>query len=391
MRKTIVVVEDNQLIAGVYRAKLQAEGFRVEVAADGQAGLEMIRRTRPDLVLLDLLLPKITGIELLTKLRAQPDSQQLPVVVFSSSYVSDDAWKAGATQVLNKATHSPKQVVEEVNNLLAASFASAQTASASAAANAPAPPPQTAFAASASADADLQIDLRKTFRDDLPETIIALRSSLRAFIGNPIDKVNLYDLYRKVHAVSGNAGLSGFTSIAEFASALESLLKELSDNPKQNGVSALYTAARAVEFLARLLTHDAERPAGATTAATILVVDDEEIARRAVSHALEKADLRPLRIAESSTALSVLRENRFDLLFVDIEMPEMTGLELCAKLRAMPSHEKTPIVFMTTAAQFERYKQPVSSAGDDLIAKPFHHTEVAVKALTSLFRSRLKQ
>lgn len=387
MKKTIVIVEDNQLIAGVYRSKLQAEGFQVEVAADGQAGLEMIERSRPDLVLLDLLLPKITGIEILTKLRAQPASQKLPVVVFSSSYVSDDAWKAGATQVLNKATHSPKQVVEEVNNLLAASIAPAQSASASSAATAPATQP--AFTSNVSVDA-LQVDLRKTFRADLPETIAALRSGLRAFIGNPIDKVNLYDLYRRVHAVSGNAGLSGFDRIANFAAALESLLKELSDNPKQSGASASNTVAQAVEFLARLLAYDAEHPAETTTARTVLVVDDEEIARRAVSHALEKADLRALRIAESPTALSVLRENRFDLLFVDIEMPEMTGLELCAKLRAMPSQEKTPVVFMTTGAQFERYKQSILNAGDDLIAKPFHQTEVAVKALTSLYKSKLK-
>ena len=58
--KKILVVEDNAVVAGVYRAKLQAEGFQVEVAADGQAGLEMIERTRPDLVLLDLILPKMT-------------------------------------------------------------------------------------------------------------------------------------------------------------------------------------------------------------------------------------------------------------------------------------------------------------------------------------------
>lgn len=381
MKKTIVVVEDNQLIAGVYRSKLQAEGFQVEVAADGQAGLEMIRRTRPDLVLLDLLLPKVTGIEILIKLRAQPDSQKLPVVVFSSSYVSDDAWKAGATQVLNKATHSPKQVVEEVNNILAASAVSAQST----------PAPQTSAATSVSPDAALQNDLRKTFRADSSETVLALRSGLKAFITNPVDKVNSHDLYRKVHAVSGNAGLAGYNRIANFSAALESLLKELSDNPKQSGASASQTVAQAIELLARLLAHDAEHTAEATTARTVLVVDDEEIARRAVSHGLEKADFRSLRIAESSTALSVLRENNFDLLFVDIEMPEMTGLELGAKLRQMPSHEKTPLVFMTTAAQFERYKQAVLSSGDDLIAKPFHHTEVAVKALTSLFKSRLQR
>jgi CheY-like chemotaxis protein len=118
--KKILVVEDNQIVAGVYRAKLQAEGFQVEVAVDGQAGMDMIERTHPDLVLLDLIMPKMTGVEILTRLRAQTAFQTLPVIVFSSSYVSDEAWQAGATQVLNKASHSPKQVVEEVRRALAA-------------------------------------------------------------------------------------------------------------------------------------------------------------------------------------------------------------------------------------------------------------------------------
>lgn len=98
MKKNIVVVEDNQIVAAIYRAKLQAEGFGVEVAADGQAGLEMIERARPDLVLPDLFLPKLSGIEVLDRLRAQTDFQTLPVIVFSSSYVSNEAWEAGATR-----------------------------------------------------------------------------------------------------------------------------------------------------------------------------------------------------------------------------------------------------------------------------------------------------
>src|SRR5687768_2790554 len=112
--KRIIVVEDNQIVASVYRTKLQAEGFQVEVASDGVAGLEMIMRLKPDLVLLDIVLPKMSGVEILERIRAREEFRTLPVIVFSSSYISDEAWQAGATQVLNKASSSPKQVVEEV-------------------------------------------------------------------------------------------------------------------------------------------------------------------------------------------------------------------------------------------------------------------------------------
>jgi two-component system response regulator VicR len=61
--KKIVVVDDQPVLASIYRAKFLAEGFNVDVAADGEAALELIERVKPDVVLLDLMLPKIKGID----------------------------------------------------------------------------------------------------------------------------------------------------------------------------------------------------------------------------------------------------------------------------------------------------------------------------------------
>ncbi len=65
--KTIVVVEDQQVLATAYSNKFRGEGFNVEVAMDGEAGLDLITRITPDLVLLDLHLPKLSGLEVLKK------------------------------------------------------------------------------------------------------------------------------------------------------------------------------------------------------------------------------------------------------------------------------------------------------------------------------------
>jgi DNA-binding response OmpR family regulator len=122
--KKIVVVEDQQVMATIYRAKLTAEGFHVEVAPDGEQGLEVIMRTKPDLVLLDLMMPKLNGIEVLKTLRSMEEFKTLPVVVFSSSGGSaktDEAWQSGATMVLSKANHSPKQLIESIRTALAMS------------------------------------------------------------------------------------------------------------------------------------------------------------------------------------------------------------------------------------------------------------------------------
>lgn len=119
----IVVVEDQQVLATVYRNKFIAEGYQVEVAADGLAGLDLINKTRPDLVILDLMLPKLSGIEVLKKVRANALFKSLPVIIFSNAAlpgVVEEAWKAGATMVLSKSSHSPKQIVESVRTALKA-------------------------------------------------------------------------------------------------------------------------------------------------------------------------------------------------------------------------------------------------------------------------------
>ncbi len=123
MKKKIVIVEDQLVLASIYRAKFASEGFEVEVASDGQSGLDLINRTKPDLVLLDLILPKIKGVEVLKQIRSNPLFQKLPVIIFSGSSQPDmveEAWKAGVTMVLSKTSHGPKQIVESVRKALAA-------------------------------------------------------------------------------------------------------------------------------------------------------------------------------------------------------------------------------------------------------------------------------
>ena len=113
----IVVVEDQQVLATVYRNKFLAEGYQVEVAIDGEAGVALINSAKPDLVILDVMLPKLNGIEVLKKVRANPLFETLPVIIFSNASLPgmvEDAWKAGATMVLSKSSHSPKQIVESV-------------------------------------------------------------------------------------------------------------------------------------------------------------------------------------------------------------------------------------------------------------------------------------
>jgi CheY-like chemotaxis protein len=127
--RTIVVVEDQPVLASAYRAKFRGEGFNVEVALDGEQGLDLITRVRPDLVLLDLNLPKLSGLELLKTIRSNPALHAMPVIVFSNLTkpgAVEEAWEAGATLVLSKFNTSPNRVLESVNATLAAGFSEIQ-------------------------------------------------------------------------------------------------------------------------------------------------------------------------------------------------------------------------------------------------------------------------
>ena len=87
-------------------------------------------------------------------------------------------------------------------------------------------------------------------------------------------------------------------------------------------------------------------------------------------------------------ALAKLTKTPYDVIFLDVQMPGMTGFELCTKLRAMPLHAKTPVVFVTAMTDFQSRARSTLSGGNDLIGKPFLLMELAVKALSYVLRAK---
>lgn len=383
----ILIIEDDEIVANIYRNKLRVEGFEVESAGDGEAGLGKARQFRPDAILLDLMLPKVTGIELMRQLRAEPDFARTPFIVFSNTYLTNivqEAWKAGATKCLSKANCTPKHVIEA----LRASLSAAAGNGAAPAAPASAPAPQTAPAS----DEALEAELRRELLAGLPATVVGLRTAHQQLVktSDPAaQSQSLMAMYRPVHALTGNAGLAGLKVLANFTDAFEALLKELAEKPAHLNPSTLRTVASGIDFLHLLSTKGGGDTASDPGAAHILVVDDEAISRRAVNHALEKARLKAVNADQPLTALQLLRERRYELIFLDVDMPEMTGYELCAKLRELPAYQHTPVVFVTALNDLAARANSTMSGGNDFIAKPFLFIELAVKALLHLHRARL--
>ena len=108
--KKILIIEDDQIVAKVYRNKLAAQGYQTEVALDGETGLKTMRSFQPDLIVLDLMLPKMSGVDVIRQVRSESEFSKLPIIVFSNTYLTNMvqlAWKAGANKCLSKASCSP--------------------------------------------------------------------------------------------------------------------------------------------------------------------------------------------------------------------------------------------------------------------------------------------
>jgi DNA-binding response OmpR family regulator len=119
--KKILIIEDDPVAGHVYRTRLQKEGYEVQIAVDAENALACLDTFRPDGLLLDLMLPKTSGIDLLKMIRQQ--GLNLPVIVFTNAFVPgmiEGARQAGATLVLDKMTMTPKALADAFRGSLPA-------------------------------------------------------------------------------------------------------------------------------------------------------------------------------------------------------------------------------------------------------------------------------
>ncbi len=118
----IIIVEDDPLMSRMYQKIFKFEGFDVDFATDGEAGLDKIRTQKPTLVLLDIMMPKMNGLQVLEKLKLDPETKAIPVVMLTNLAGTQDAEAAlasGAVKYIIKSENEPKQVVNMVKEILA--------------------------------------------------------------------------------------------------------------------------------------------------------------------------------------------------------------------------------------------------------------------------------
>jgi two-component system response regulator ResD len=122
MTTKIAIIEDDQAISQMYRIKFEAEGYTVETADNGELGLELIEKMRPGIVLLDLMMPVMTGEEMLAKMRVTDWGKDIKVIILTNrgeQEIPPEVKELGVTAIILKADMTPRQVAELVKTKLA--------------------------------------------------------------------------------------------------------------------------------------------------------------------------------------------------------------------------------------------------------------------------------
>lgn len=121
MTKKILIVEDDKFLRELIKKKLINEGFEIAEAADGEEALKKMKEEKPQLVLLDLILPSIDGFEVLTRAKNDPEIKQIPIIILSNLGQREEiekGLKLGAMDFLVKAHFTPSEIIEKIKTIL---------------------------------------------------------------------------------------------------------------------------------------------------------------------------------------------------------------------------------------------------------------------------------
>jgi len=406
--KKVLLVDDDALVLRMYQDVLRRDGMEVETANDGLSAIKALRAGKPDVLVLDLMMPKFSGVDVLKFVRSQPELASLPVVVLSNSYMEDLAQGVaaiGAQRALLKARCSPSLLLKTIHELLEgktspeeiAQYLPASSPPGSAVVGSPVAGQSRGglpvFSPADQANREQKAKAREHFSASAAANCAELDRLFAGFEKAPPGQreICLQSVYRKVHFITALAGMADSYRVGQMASVFEALLFHLLDAPDRITPSAIRTMSTTVDFLKELLLQTTEpgqpEPAPEDRA---LVVDDDRISNRLVAAALREARISVRSTEDPLTALNWLKETRYTLVLLDIIMPSMNGFALCQELRALPGYADIPVIFITSHTEFETFARSRLSGGDDLIAKPILPLELACKVIMHLLRARTR-
>ncbi|MGO8836570.1 MAG: response regulator [Limisphaerales bacterium] len=400
--RSILFVEDDAVVLTTYRNLLQREGFRVESAGDGLEALKALSQATPDLIVLDLMLPKFDGADVLKFIRADPRLKTIPIIIFSNAQVTDFA-EDEITKHLRKTDCTPSILLHTIQAMLDAASGDAPDATKAAQPDS-APAIKLRMAGDGPAGAEAGDTARTEaqagepspaagatgFFKDAAAEIAKLRELCLAYIKAPTSVAKLEPLSKSVQSLSASASKAGCARISLLTKAFDMLLAKIAAKPARVTPSILQTLAEAADCLGVLLKSDEPGSSEAALRSKVLAVDDDTVCNHVIVNTLKRANLDITSVEDPFEGLKLLQNSRYDLVLLDIDMPKLTGFEVCEKLRSLPQYKTTPVIFVTAHSNFGNRTQGVLSGGNYFITKPVDPLELALKVTIHLFKAQVQ-
>lgn len=368
--KRVLIVQEDRLLSNFYREHLENGGFVVEAVRSGDAALVAMHERQPDAMVIDSLTPGREAEEVIREIRAHPLTQGLPIVALPSTRgpMMKAVQQAGATRVLGRAMNMPAELTDAVQIVLGRDRTETIQRCL------PLQPDESWLKISSA---------------EAPHILNSMRHSVQSAMREGAGRGPVRALLQEVHGLTEQMAMFGQRSLFQFTSALEGLVFELNRFPEQANPSTLRTVGQAIDFCSVLLQEARQREIKDPSNGQVLIIDDEDGARQIMMAAMGLVNMKSIAASAPNSGLATLRIQAFDLIFLDIGLPDMNGFELCTRVRAIARHEKTPIVFVTGMTTFQNRVQSSLSGGNDFIGKPFNVAELGLKALIWVFKAQL--
>jgi len=421
----ILVVDDDPLSRRAIACALQMTFGKPESAENGEAALALAKEKAFDMIFMDVQMPRMDGFTACSKIRQSAVNHSTPVV-FVTGKVDGTIRAQVATSGGNGLIAKPFLMSEVTVKALTFFFQgrlqvaySQEQAGTIAPQITPAPqavgqiqnvaepvelPNDSDTSASTlrnpnSEETDKvagQPDdhLERTFLTRASTDIAALRSLIPESpesMDATVRQDTLADLYVGLRELTPEIDPVRGHPALRLIAALEGLIKKLLDDPNYSTLSTLLTIVNALDLMEELCASDVNSDFAVNPPIRILVAEDDPIARRAISSALKVTFGEPESVENGESVLARAAGKTFDIIFMDVQMPDMDGFTACSRIRQTKTNGDTPVVFITAQIDSNTRVEVATSGGNGLITKPFLKSEVTVKALTFAFRSRLRE
>lgn len=370
--KRLLIIDDDQFILKVYKKKFETEGMHADMAADARSALTALRSAPADLVLLDLMLPGMDGVELLKQIRLVPGCANTPVVVFSNSQneaLLAAARAAGANECLNKNSVSPNRLIEIVRGCLAGAPASAPT-------------PAAAGAATPRDELRAKLIQSAAAREVKLQELMQAFSAADAGPTRTEALVRLGEEFTRLSSETADAGLRRL-SVVSRAAAL--MLQDLHEHPEDIHAGTFRTLTRVVENVPPLFTFRPDRDLDPERPTLTVVLHDQPGIAALLAESLRATGLSAVAFREPVSALTFLEENPLDLLIVALDLAHPNGPDVLRRLHALPGRAQVPAILLSNqAAGVGTIPTPLIS--QQVLAFPYTAYEVVVTTVVKLMR-----